>query len=456
MIPERCNLECGDILSNYRVDSVLGEGTYGIVYKATGLADNDIKAIKLLKLWTVVPELYKKLQERFVMEFNTGQIQSDCLTHTYSYGELKGNPYIVMEYCSGGDLRKHIGILADAEILPIVYRILHGLESLHAHGKVHRDLKPENVLLRNNRSMAVLTDFGVSGDINHRLTERNFMGKPIQSFGTYPYMPPEQINPPHGKATVLPTTDIFSFGVMLYELLVGELPYGPIINEQMLSDYIQNMKKGHWNRTALARVDTKGIWTPVIEGCLTPNYKERLQSVREILNILPADTNEQSEQYETRDKSYLKIRNGVQLRVTQGQDYGRIFRLDELMREHRTGVITIGRKCHEVFNMIALNDSDCYTSKCHCTIEVDYNTGTLIIRDGQWRKYDCPIALRSEIPCRFCTAVCSQEIMQTSHKWKLSFNGTFVNSTRVEYSGMIIKPGDIISIGDIKMRVEGY
>ena len=81
------------------------------------------------------------------------------------------------------------------------------------------------------------------------------MGKPQQIFGTFPYMPPEQVNPPRGgQATVLPTTDIFSFGVLMYELIVGKLPFGEL-KESTLPKYLQNGKDGRWDREALEMVD---------------------------------------------------------------------------------------------------------------------------------------------------------------------------------------------------------
>ena len=123
-----------------------------------------------------------------------------------------------MEFCPGGDLNS----LTQAETALISkarYEVLLGLYDLHINGKVHRDLKPENVLFKKDGT-AALTDFGISGDRNRRMTERNVFGKPNQIFGTYAYMPPEQVNRSRGMATVLPTTDIFSFGVVLYQLVL--------------------------------------------------------------------------------------------------------------------------------------------------------------------------------------------------------------------------------------------
>ena len=99
------------------------------------------------------------------------------------YGTVGGNPYIVMEYCSGGDLTPYLGS-GSSKIPLICQQILIGLHALHTRGKVHRDLKPENVLFKSN-GIAALTDFGIAGDRNKRMTERNIFGKPNQIFGTW-------------------------------------------------------------------------------------------------------------------------------------------------------------------------------------------------------------------------------------------------------------------------------
>jgi serine/threonine protein kinase len=124
---------------------------------------------------------------------------------------------------------------------------------------------------------AALTDFGISGDRTHRMTQRNIFGKPNQIFGTYAYMPPEQVTRARGGATVLPTTDIFSFGVLVFQLLTGQLPFGTLESHNDLAEYQKRGKDGIWNRGLLQNVPNGQQWTRMIEGCLTPDFKERLQ-----------------------------------------------------------------------------------------------------------------------------------------------------------------------------------
>ncbi|MCM1177017.1 MAG: FHA domain-containing serine/threonine-protein kinase [Clostridium sp.] len=427
MVAERCDFSIGELIDGkYRIERSLGEGSFGIVYKV--LDEDFTYALKLLKLWAVSPEVSKGLQERFMMEFETGMIKSNYLVHSYASGEVKGNPYILMEFCPKGDLRSYANSNS-IDYFHVGRCILTGLRDLHSCGKVHRDLKPENVLLRQNNT-AVLTDFGISGDRNKRMTERGWLGKPSQIFGTYPYMPPEQVNPPRGgQATVLPTTDIFSFGVMMYEMLVGELPFGEL-TEATLEKYLENGKKGRWDRNKLKKNDSTGIWSEIIDGCLVPDFRYRTQTAEEIIAKLPADETKPWTS-EHHDRNYLKVNNGVLLRVMQGEEYGKEYRLDELLKGKR--IITVGRNTDYTSNVLSVKENNSsYVSRHHCTLEIDYSSSSWIIRDGQW------IADRD------------------SGYWKESLNGTYVNSTEVGIGGMYIYPGDVISIGDVKFRVEGY
>lgn len=425
-VAQRCSLSIGDnIDGRYSVTKVLGEGSFGKVYSVKDHYENQY-ALKLLKLWEVPPEIRESLIARFDMEFETARIDSDYLVHSISHGFLEGNPYIVMEFCPGGDL---LNLYAEGSVdnTKVAKHVLMGLKALHNKGKVHRDLKPENVLIKSNGDFA-LTDFGISGDRNKRMTERNIVGKPKQIFGTYAYMPPEQLNP-RKDATVLPTTDIFSFGVMMFQLLTGELPFGLLDSERDLVPYLKHGKRGEWNRNLLNSTKKGKEWYDLIEGCLIPDFHNRLQTTDAVLQLVPHE--QRISVKDVKIDFQTKITNGVLLRVMQGEEHGRIYKLDDLLRGE-CSVLSMGRKDEGVYNDIAITEEDSsYISRKHCTLELDYEIGSWIIRDGQWdRNY--------------------------TGGWKRSTNGTYVNSKEVNVNGMVFSPGDIISIGDTKLRVEGY
>ena len=432
-IAGRCHLQHGDTIGGrYIIERELGKGSFGTVYAAKDHISLQYYAIKLLRLWEVPSVLRNPLMARFDMEYETSLIDSPYLVHSYDHGNVAGNPFIAMEFCPDGDLigyaRHH-----DIDYRTVARHVLHGLEALHNRGKVHRDLKPENVLVKPNKDFA-LTDFGISGDRNKRLTEMGFFGNPKQIFGTYAYMPPEQLNPKR-NATVLPTTDIFSFGVMMYQLITGELPFGSLEHESDLSSYLTSLRSGKWNSSLLNETYEGRQWNALISGCLEPQFEKRLSSTTEVLKYVPSggidnkEYNFDSPDYDTR------IRNGVLLRIMQGDEYGKVYRLDDMLYGNNN-ILTVGRLDNGVHNDINIREANTsYISRFHCTLELNYQIGKWVVRDGQKR---------------FFSSNTSGSI------WRASTNGTYVNSREATENGLSFEPGDIISIGDTKLRAEAY
>lgn len=419
-VVDRCDFQPGAVVNNrYTVKKMLGEGSFGVVYLVED-ARGEKYALKLLRLWEVPSDIRKPLMDRFEMEFKTGQIDCENLVHSLDYGVVGGNPFIVMEFCPGGDLEQYLG-RCEANAPRICREILLGLNALHTQGKVHRDLKPENVLFKQN-GKAALTDFGIAGDRTHRMTQRNIFGKPNQIFGTYAYMPPEQVTRARGGATVLPTTDIFSFGVLTYQLLTGELPFGRLESHNDLAEYQKRGKNGQWDRNRIGHLSNAQQWTNVIEGCLQPDFKRRLQNANEVMNMLP-----QGREYVVQVQNIYqppKQINGFKLRVMQGEEYGRTYNLGNLLGNKR--ILTLGR--HIDNTVYIKSEFSDFLSRFHCTLEASADFKQWSIRDGQWRG--------------------------DLREWVDSVNGTYVNSVPVGRDGHFLKIGDIITIGDVTLRFE--
>ncbi|MBQ8712244.1 MAG: protein kinase [Prevotella sp.] len=425
-VVDRCDFHPGDIVDNrYTVRKSLGEGSFGAVYLVEDGRGSKY-ALKLLRLWEVPAEIRQPLMDRFEMEFNTGQIDCDNLVRSLAYGIVGGNPYIIMEYCPGGDLEPLLGKV-DARTPQICQDILIGLNALHDRGKVHRDLKPENVLFKQN-GKAALTDFGIAGDRTHRMTQRNIFGKPNQIFGTYAYMPPEQVTRARGGATVLPTTDIFSFGVLVYQLLTNQLPFGTLESHNDLAEYQKRGKDGIWNRGPLQNVPDGQQWARLIEGCLHPDFKQRLQSVRDVLRLLPQSQGGYAVQPVRMEQPYAPQQQtrGYQLRILQGEEYGKVYNLTQMASQGRR-LLTIGRQ--QGNSIYIKSDFSDFMSRFHGTIEMA-SPDQWAIRDGQWRS--------------------------DYRQWVNSSNGTYVNSTPVGPNGYFLKAGDIIAMGDVTLRFENY
>lgn len=423
-VPQRCDCRPGDVVGiKYRVEKELGQGSFGVVYKVVDNAGG-VWAMKLLRLWDVPSTIRLPLIQRFEMEYKTSCIRSRNLVHSIDAGYLNGNPYLVMEFCDGGDLSRYVG-RNNADLSRIAYDVLNGLNDLHSNGKVHRDLKPENVLFKSDGT-AVLTDFGISGDRNKRMTERNIFGRPTQIFGTYAYMPPEQVNRSRGNSTVLPTTDIFSFGVMMYQLITGDLPFGKLEDENDLVRYQRRGKAGEWDRTKLLSHPDGRNWEVLISRCLVPDLKDRVHTVKEVMNLVPGNVGHYTSRPSmTPSIEQRPIVGKLSLCVMQGKGYGKVYDLSNLMETEGRRMLTLGR---DQSNSIVIEDyAESYVSRRHSTIENISNTYWQI-RDGQW---DADKAV-----------------------WVYSTNGTYVNSDLVGQTGKLLQRGDIITIGDIKLKFD--
>lgn len=418
----RCNFGNGDHVKGlYRVDKLLGEGSFGMVYKVSDGAGKQY-AMKVLPLWKRATEERAELVQRFEMEFETGRINSPYLVHSLKYDKVDGNPFIVMEYCQKGNLYKMLdGSSPDFE--KIACQILYGLQALHKNGKVHRDLKPENILIKNDDTVA-LSDFGTSGMIAS-LTFWQKLFRKVEGFGTFAYMAPEQSQPKKAKATLLPTTDIFSFGVVLYEILFKEYPFGPLESERDLQPYMDNAFKGRWNRSKCQTRSEYRQWESLLDGCLAPDYSVRFQNVDDILKHIPYHS--QGHNRVVADFN-MDLGRGVVLKVMQGEEYGKRYQLNDFIRNNQF-LIMGGRADSDVHNHIAIKDFNTkYISRRHFTMEYNPSQNMWYMRDGQWN----------------------------DGSWNDSLNGTYVNSHEIKHlEGVLLHAGDIITVGEVKLRVEG-
>lgn len=201
----------------------IGQGGMGIVYRARQRKLDRVVALKILPR---DPGRDPAFAERFHREARAlARLNHPNIITVYDFGEIEGLFYLVMEYVDGADLRRVLqqGRLGAAEALRIVPVICDALQYAHANGVVHRDIKPGNILLDRDGRVKI-ADFGIAklagapGDAGEiTLTQAR------QSMGTPHYMAPEQVECPR---TVDHRADIYSLGVVFYEMLTGELPLG--------------------------------------------------------------------------------------------------------------------------------------------------------------------------------------------------------------------------------------
>lgn len=421
--PHRVIPKIGEWIDGYQIIDLLGEGTFGIVYKVINRKEEAF-ALKMIKLWEVAYEKERLLIfQRFMREFEIGYQKSPHLVQSFDCGNVEGNPYFTMELCPKGDLTQFTGrTIEPQKINKIAYQTLCGLQELHQRGFFHRDLKPSNVLIDTNGN-AKLADFGIAGHKNSRMTARNIFGHAHQIFGTWAYIAPEQANNKTAFKALDAVADIYSFGVMMYEIFTGQYPFAPfqLTSEGDVVEYIKNAAKGdaeglrhHWNKLP-------NNWGTIIKTCIEVDYQhKRYQSIGHIINALG---------YQSLDIHYPKhdsLKNELILQITYGEEMGKIYNLSQLMGNKSEGILTLGRKDASIKNDVEIVEvSTTYISRKHATLEKWQNPKQWLIRDGQF----------------------------WDNKWQLSVNQTYVNSKLVGAGGRVIHPGDIITLGDTILRV---
>lgn len=257
-----------EMFGRYQLQEKLGQGGMGVVYRAF---DSVLERTVALKLVLSTEGIEPELRERLFREARAaGNLKHKNIVTIYDLGEQEGRPYLAMEYLEGEDLQRRLRRPEKMSLghkLDLAIEICDGLAHAHARGVIHRDIKPANIFIT-DRGNAKLLDFGLARLMTSQLTRSNML------MGTINYMAPEQVRGERADHR----SDIFSTGVLMYELLGGRKAFEADSAAATLMKILQDIPEPLWKLDPGVPRDLAGI----VEHTLAKLPDERYQSMDQL------------------------------------------------------------------------------------------------------------------------------------------------------------------------------
>ncbi|HVH87601.1 MAG TPA: protein kinase [Terriglobales bacterium] len=269
-----------DFGSRYRVEGKLGEGGMGSVYKAYDLELDRKVALKVIRQEQMTnAEILQRFKQELLL---ASRISHKHILRIHDLGEAGGVKFISMAYIEGQNLAE---MLWDQKIVPlqraidIAKQICQALAAAHQEGVVHRDLKPQNVLI-DHAGCVFVSDFGLAKSLEADALAATAMTSVGQVLGTPRYMSPEQVE----CGEIDGRTDIYSFGLILYEMVTGGMPFQGNSLQLMLGR-VQSMPRN----PSLLNAKLPAYLAGIIMRCLEKDPARRYQTFSEVLDDLDAE-----------------------------------------------------------------------------------------------------------------------------------------------------------------------
>jgi eukaryotic-like serine/threonine-protein kinase len=265
------------LLGHYQLERCLSKGAMGTVYLARDAKLDRLVAIKTLALAREFSA--NQLQEALIRFFReaaaVGRLRHPHIIHIYDAGEEDDLAYICMEFFKGNTLvpYTHVeNLLAKKTLLELMITTAEALDYAHKQGVIHRDIKPSNIMYNPGNGQLKVTDFGIARITDTQRTRTGLI------LGTPAYMSPEQLS----GQDLDGRTDLFSFGVMLYQLLSGHLPFQADNMTTLMYRII------HESPVALRdyRPDLSGEWLAIVDRLLAKHPQDRFASGEELVQAL--------------------------------------------------------------------------------------------------------------------------------------------------------------------------
>jgi serine/threonine protein kinase len=278
----------GSQLGNFVLQTKLGEGGMGEVYAAEDVQLQRRVAVKVMHAHVAAHEVFRM---RFLQEARSAAaLDHPNIVRIYTFDIApNGEHYLVMEFVQSGSLRGYIENLQYhhynmevTEALTLIQQIAAALDYAHSTNTIHRDIKPDNVLIKENTMLgygatqytAVLTDFGLAKLVDGNNLVQTQMNNPM---GTLPYMAPEQFS---GQADH--RADLYALGVMMYEMLVGRLPFYPQSPAEAMQQHTYEQPPSPRG----IRADLPPALEPILLKALAKQPAQRFQYGREIIQVI--------------------------------------------------------------------------------------------------------------------------------------------------------------------------
>lgn len=262
-------------LGRYEIIEVLGQGAMGIVYKANDPLIERFVAIKTINLQILTQEEKEGFEARFNQEAKAvGHLNHPNIVTIHDVGESGDIAYIAMEFLEGRELQDIINAqrLPLGEVLNIVIQVAAGLVYAHQLGVVHRDIKPSNIMVLKDYRVKI-TDFGVASmasSLLHTQTGK-ILGSPL-------YMSPEQVL----NHSIDSRSDIFSLGIVLYQMLTGQLPFSGDNANSVMYQIVNSVPQ----KTSSLNPDIPDRLDLIVSKCLEKNPDDRYQHANELADDL--------------------------------------------------------------------------------------------------------------------------------------------------------------------------
>lgn len=312
----------GHSLERYHILEQIGEGGMATVYKAYDTRLERDVAIKVIRRSAFPAEHLEQILKRFERESKAlAKLSHPNIVKVLDYGEYEGSPYMALEYLSGGTLKQKLGKpIPWRDAIQLLLPIAQALEYAHEQGIVHRDIKPSNILLT-VKNQPLLTDFGIAKILETReLTTLTGTGVGV---GTPEYMAPEQWT---GKADA--QSDIYSLGIVLYEMVTGRKPYMADTPAAILLKQATEPLP----RPTQYVPDLPESMERILIKALSRNPQDRFQSMAEFANAMEKTSSGQQIEFQTNTASDVSL-TGSGTFATIVQEDSRATKFQETTRD---------------------------------------------------------------------------------------------------------------------------